>query len=750
MRRLLALIAGLAVIASACTGSSETPDTTAGTTNRTTGSGTVNAVAERFNPQDVQFVAALQRFDECAGFLDWIKAEALAQVGPYGLEGRGFSGGFEGDDGGVEEMAAASTVAAAADAAVAERSFVEGVDFSGTNVQVAGVDEPDIVKTDGTRVLAVVGNTLYHIDVTGEPRVADRVKLGDGWNHRIFMQGDRALAFANVSFHAIPVERLAASSISITEVGSLTEIYDIDLSDPEDIEITRTMLVEGNLVSARAVGETVRVVVSSYPDQLPFVFPSGPASEERAAEVNRQVIEDSVVEDWLPGYVVFEGDDEVDSGLVGDCDNIHAPDEFAGFEALSVLTIDFGEPLARQAAATLLARGETVYASQESLYVATNVWVPPAAFERDDLRSLAERYETAIHKFDITGSDPAEYVASGSVEGHLLNQFSLNEHEGRLQVATTSGAPWGFQDQSESFVSVFNQDGDRLAQIGQVGELGRGERIFSARFIGDTAYVVTFREVDPLYVVDLSDPTNPTVRGELKIPGFSSYLHPIGDDRLIGVGSEATETGRITGAKVSLFDVSDPADPREVDTWTLPNASTDVQWDHHAFLYWPPEQKAVLPLQAWAEGFFGAVVLDTADGLAEEGRISHDRLKGEPGATDCDVITPADLGVDRFPIEPGLQLQVCGAEDDGGAFGYWCEDYSPDDSPFVIRDVTGVDPPAGLVGVGDMIQLCWPNFEGNPILRSLVIDGDLWTLTRLGLQANSLADLSLQHSVTLN
>ncbi len=325
----------------------------------------------------------------------------------------------------------------------------------------------------------------------------------------------------------------------------------------------------------------------------------------------------------------------------------------------------------------------------------------------------------------------------------------MNEYEGRLQVATTAGAPWGFSDESESFVSVFNQDGDRLVEIGRVGDLGRGERIFSARFMGDTAYVVTFRQVDPLYVVDLSDPTAPAVTGELKIPGFSSYLHPIGDDRLIGVGSEATDQGRIIGAKVSLFDVSDPADPRELDTWTMPDASTDVQWDHHAFLYWPPEQKAVLPLQAWAEGFFGAVVLDTSDGLAEEGRISHDPDKGEFGATACDVVTAEDLGVDGFPVEPGLQLQVCGPDDPGGAFGLWCEDFPPGEAPFIIEDVTGATPPEDLVGPDERVQLCWPNFEGNPILRSLVIGDDLWTLTRLGLQANSLDDLSLTGAVRL-
>ncbi|MDX1747527.1 MAG: beta-propeller domain-containing protein, partial [Halobacteriales archaeon] len=273
---------------------------------------------------------------------------------------------------------------------------------------------------------------------------------------------------------------------------------------------------------------------------------------------------------------------------------MHHPVEFSGLDELTVATLsdldaDTGE------ATGVVARGETVYASFESLYVATNVWVPAEVAESTVPSRLDEEYSTAIHKFDITG-DAAEYRASGSVEGSLLNQFALDEFDGNLRVATTQGAPWGFRDDSESFITVLTEDDGRLVEIGKVGDMGKGERIFAVRFIEDVAYVVTFRQVDPLYVVDLSDPESPTVSGELKIPGYSAYLHPLGEGLILGVGQDADSEGVIQGAKVSLFDVSDPSNPVEVSMWTASGAHTEAEWNHLAFLYWAPTDYMVMPL----------------------------------------------------------------------------------------------------------------------------------------------------------
>ena len=169
---------------------------------------------------------------------------------------------------------------------------------------------------------------------------------------------------------------------------------------------------------------------------------------------------------------------------------------------------------------------------------------------------------------------------------------------------------------------------DRLARLGQVGGLGKGERIYSVRFIDDVGYVVTFRQVDPLYTVDLADPSTPRVRGELKISGYSAYLHPVGNDLLLGVGQDATEQGRVLGTQLSLFDISDVARPRRLHQRTVaPGASSDVEYDHHAFLWWASRNLAVMPVQyATDQDYFAGALgfsAERSSGIGEVGSASH-------------------------------------------------------------------------------------------------------------------------------
>ncbi|WP_344982410.1 beta-propeller domain-containing protein, partial [Streptosporangium fragile] len=198
--------------------------------------------------------------------------------------------------------------------------------------------------------------------------------------------------------------------------------------------------------------------------------------------------------------------------------------------------------------------------------------------------------ETEVHRFDITAPGAPRYVSSGKVPGRLLNQYSLSEHEGHLRVATTSTSG------RSSSSAVYVLRADTLGKVGEVGGLGNGERIYSVRFIGPVGYVVTFKQVDPLYTLDLRDPAAPGKTGELKITGYSAYLHPAGDGRLIGVGQEASEQGRTLGTQVSLFDVSDPANPRRLSQLFQKDSGSEAEWDPHAFLYWAKTGTAVLPL----------------------------------------------------------------------------------------------------------------------------------------------------------
>ena len=314
-----------------------------------------------------------------------------------------------------------------------------------------------------------------------------------------------------------------------------------------------------------------------------------------------------------------------------ECSDVHLPDESAGLGLTSVITINMDNGIdPNGAAAAIFAQGETIYASPDSLYVATNSFVDPVVLE-DNWRSVANDFVTSIHKFDISHPEDVSYVATGQVPGYLLNQFAMSEHEGFLRVASTDAASfWGFSDESESMITVLGVTDGELKAIGRVGDLGRGERIYAVRYVGETGFVVTFRQVDPLYAVDLSDPAHPELKGELKIPGFSSYLHPIDENTLMGIGQDATENGQIQGAQVSLFDISDLTNPRRTDKLSFGSGNSEVEYDHRAFLYWDAAELAMLPLQTWewdesSESYFsGAVGVHVhGDGLHELDRISH-------------------------------------------------------------------------------------------------------------------------------
>ena len=180
------------------------------------------------------------------------------------------------------------------------------------------------------------------------------------------------------------------------------------------------------------------------------------------------------------------------------------PTEFAGFGTLSVLTFDLSKTIGNGDAVSILSNGDTVYASDKNLYVATTSYVEP---DEQQTKDFSADYSTSIHSFDISGNKAASYTASGTVPGHLLNQFSMSEYDGHLRAATTNGAPWGAG--TDSTITVLQRNGDRLDRVGQVSGMGKGERIYSVRYVGPTAYVVTFRQTDPFYTVDLSRPRPP-------------------------------------------------------------------------------------------------------------------------------------------------------------------------------------------------------------------------------------------------
>ncbi len=595
-------------------------------------------------------IPRLQAFPSCTALVDYARTNAGRFGGGTGVPTRALPPPPQVLTAPPSRAFAEVTAPPPAAAAPAAGPGREAVPFSSTNVQETGVDEPDIVKTDGRRIVAIADAQLLVIDVTGPaPVLRGRLRL-EGTGHQLLVRDDTALVTATVASApasagalrpapasprqaAEPAPPAAtaptvppppqspapppAPSISRPIVSrQATRLTEVSLDDPAAPTVRRSLTLDGTLVDARLTQGTARVVVTSPP---------------RAVEAEE--VEDAGVRTWVPKTVLRSRvSGRIFERGVAPCDDIRRPRAFSGLDLLSVLTIDLDRGLFAVDRDAILAGAQTVYASPDSLYVASR----PYSRAVEAGTGVPEGVRTQIHRYDARGQSATTYRATGDVPGFVLNQYSMSEHQDRLRVATTSEPLWfpdGRATESESRVTVLGEDAGRLNTVGSVGGLGKGERIYAVRFLGERGYVVTFRRTDPLYTLDLSDPTAPRVRGELKILGYSAYLHPVGEDRLLGVGQDATQRGQVTGAQLSLFDVSDAAAPKRVAQAPLGSGtSTQAEFDPHAFLFWDPARLSVIPLERYGsadERFTGAIGFRVGrDALAEVGRLAHPARQG--------------------------------------------------------------------------------------------------------------------------
>lgn len=577
-------------------------------------------------PAELAAESRLLGFGSCDALLAHFRAEASRVVTPYGIGGGMYYGNtdvFVADGAAASRADGGAPPTGAVPQSAGRLAETGGADaFSTTNVQEAGVDEPDIVKTDGDRIfIAHQGAEVVSVDAD-DGDVLARLPLGNVSN--LLVVGDRLIAFgaAYDTNRPQPVAtdaRLAPSYFVPTQAT----VTVLDVSDRTSLRTVSTTTIDGNLISARLVDDVARIVLSSAPGAVyrDLTYPASgePGAVNAALEHNRRVIAEAPLARWLPQMTTSNADDVAGpERQVAGCDDVYRPPAFSGLNSLSVVTLDPADPGAAKGA-SVLADGETVYSSATNLYVATTRWHDPS----QPTPVAPAEVESLIHQFDISDDTVAAYRASGKVPGTLLNQFAMSEHEGALRVATTR-LP-GSTGVSRSQVTVLHRQDDVLAEVGSVGDLGVTEQIYAVRFIGAVGYVVTFRQTDPLYVIDLRDPTAPKVTGELKIPGYSAYLHPIREGRLLGVGQDATEEGRRLGTQVSIFDVRDPAEPLLVSRHSLGQGSSAAEYDHHAFLWWEPKSLAVIPVFDYRPDgsvFSGSVGLGVDGGtLAERGRI---------------------------------------------------------------------------------------------------------------------------------
>ncbi|WP_157252458.1 beta-propeller domain-containing protein [Nonomuraea typhae] len=566
--------------------------------------------------KDVRLVA----YSSCDDMLAGLRQKAAENVGPWGFGG------------GIQPFAAREMLQS--DTAATGKAAPE---HSTTNVHEAGVDEPDLVKTDGNRVFTVTNGTLRVIDtatkkVTAKLDLIEKKGRDGGYmgGADLLVSGDRALV---VFRGAMPMYKSFAPQMT-------TSYILVDLAG--EPKVIGTVRPQGEHVDARMVGSTVRIVTRSQPD-IKFPQPKDQIGEEQLKKINQEVVRQAPADAWLPKIEITGADGTVKKDAVA-CERVSHPAEYTGTSLLTVHSLDLAQGLTSAGTdpISLAADGDTVYGTGQALYVASNPrwWWPIEPVMIDDAPTSSEQApvdptrpadptpspskpvippeETELHRFDVSQAGAPRYVASGKVPGRLLNQYSLSEFEGNLRVATT------LADQKTSSSSVYVLKADSLQKVGEAGGLGKGERIYSVRFIGPIGYVVTFRQVDPLYTLDLRDPAAPKVTGELKITGYSAYLHPAGDGRLIGVGQEASDKGRTLGTQLSLFDVSDPAAPRRLSQMFQKDTGSEAEWDPHAFLYWPKTGLTVIPVTGYQEGKSGAMVMKVdQNGVTQVGMVKH-------------------------------------------------------------------------------------------------------------------------------
>jgi len=609
----------------------------------------------------------LKKFETKADLLSYLK-EAGTSSSLSGSSMR--SGGI------VAEMVAMDGMAKVSAAPTAGGSDSgTATTYSQTNVQVKGVDEADIVKNDGNYIYTITGDILVIVDAfpAKDAEIVSETPI-KGSPQNIFVNGDRLVVFATDSdeFPIIAEYDFAPRP----QWSQVTHAYLYDIADRTDPELVQDYTIRGNFFQARMIGDYVYFVVNEgvnyyYHDiDLPFIKGTGDIMV-RPEVYYFDNPEDNYQFNTVASFNIKEDDDinaktfmlGYSNTLYVSTDNIyiayqknlpwryydgHQKERF--FEVVIPLL-----PPETQSKINAVKAGssedyeqwdeiatilEEMYNGMDEREKISLIEDIEEAVDEYEAKIEAERRKTIIHKIGID-EGKIDYVARGEVKGYLLNQFSMDEHSGNLRVATTTEI---WSGKSEMYNNVFVLDAS-MKQVGSLEDIAPDERIYSTRFIGDRLYMVTFKRIDPLFVIDLSDATKPKILGELKIPGYSDYLHPYDEDHIIGIGkeTEANEWGGVStaGVKLALFDVSDVTSPKLLDKYEIGESGTDSEalYDHKAFLFDKEKDLLVIPVrEVKGERYYsdrygyyqqkiwqGAYVfsLTPEDGFSVKGKVTH-------------------------------------------------------------------------------------------------------------------------------
>lgn len=632
---------------------------------------------------------SLRRAQGCADLLSSLKADALRKMNAQidaeivqvrrSSDARGFALG-EGPAG-----AAAPPPNAGAPSGKDSASS-----YSQTNVQVKGVDEADIVKNDGKYIYLLHGQTFRVVSAFPANEMAQASSLElEGVPEEMFVDQGRVVVYSTVDGSSVLAQAGLAARPQYSEGGyafgapaclgrgcgsfygtPFTKITVIQL-DGTTPRVVRESWLEGSYVSSRRVGSKVRAVLTGgahgpalrywpdWSDRYDGVGPyTPPSADEQIAALeqlraeNEKAIAATQISDWLPFSFARNG--QAISARLGQCSDYWVPEEGSTqFGLTQIAALDLDAP-ADPAVTSIVGAVDTVYSNTGTMVLAARAWMPTAWYYGDETFEGQSVEYTHVHAFDL-GADPTvpTYQGSATLPGSLVNQFALDVKGDVLRVATTeqrvrtqvSGGFFGrflFRtlEPVNRLFTVKVQAG-KLEPLGDVGELAPNERIYSARFEGDRGYLVTFRQVDPLFVIDLADARAPKVLGSLKIPGFSSYMHPLDAGHLLTIGRDADENGAVRGLALQIFDVTNPVAPALKHKYVFPTSAawgySEAEHEHKAFTYFPEKKLLAFPYYSYdyrsGTGAMSSSAelfrIDLAAGITHVGSVDHTAFFGQ-------------------------------------------------------------------------------------------------------------------------
>jgi len=541
----------------------------------------------------------------------------------------------------------------------------QSVDFSETNVQVKGVDEPDLVKTDGTYLYILSNNKVLIVKAypSDEAEILSEIEFNDSlYVHNLFINQTRLVVFAES--YNYPIYRAYDNGEKEEEMDIVepaiwydspdTHIKIFDLEDIMNPVEVKNIVVGGSYTGARMIEEYVYVVTTQYSYQtevfdeeepvVPRILINGASSEIPLSDIYYvDIPEKSSTITNVVSINVFDDSEEVNAELflLGNSQTLYVSQDniyiiysatYYDYEMLEDLIDEIVMPKLSSSIENELSTVDSLtlddYQKQS-----VKEWIIQNYIEsmsQEDIQSIAleivkETEKTIIHKIKISDGE-IEYQAQGTIPGTVQNQFSLSEFDGNLRVSTTI---YGWM--AKSYLSSFESENNiyvlnsTLKIVGSLENIASGEQIYATRFIDDKCYLVTYKQIDPFFVIDLSEPTNPTILGELKIPGYSTYLHPYDDQHVIGIGRDEQEV------KISLFDVTQLNNPTEIAKYEIKNSDEEWYWtqssalyEHKAFLFDKEKNLLVIPVGDYSKESAYVFDISLSAGITLKGIVTHD------------------------------------------------------------------------------------------------------------------------------